>query len=72
MNGVSRLVSGMERSLSSCQRKDGRYLLRILTDMLWLGKNPKYEDLEMFMPWSVEIQSACVAPKAKSPSGDLW
>jgi transposase len=47
------------------------YLLRILTDLPWLGKNPKHEDLDSFMPWSVEIRSACAAPKAKSPNGDL-
>jgi hypothetical protein len=47
------------------------YLLRILTDLPWLGKNPKHEDLDAFMPWNVEIRSACAAPKAKSPNGDL-
>ena len=38
------------------------YLLRTLTELPCLGKNPKPDDLELFFPWSPAIRKACSLP----------
>ena len=48
-----------------------RYLERTLTELPYLGKNPKLEYLDSFMPWSSAMQRACTLPATEHPAGDL-
>ena len=50
-----------------------RYLERTLTELPYLGKNPRQECLDVFMPWSPAMKRACSlpAPATKHPAGDL-
>ena len=48
-----------------------RYLERSLTELPYLGKNPKQEYLDVFMPWSSAMQRACTFPAAERSTGDL-
>lgn len=49
-----------------------KYLLQLLTELPYLGKNPHKEDLEFFLPWSPDIRALCLPLKAESISkGDL-
>mgnify|MGYP003310544152 CR=1 FL=1 len=49
-----------------------RYLLKLLTDLPYLGKTPCQEDLNQFLPWKSAIRAACVLPKTEAiEQGDL-
>ena len=48
-----------------------RYLERSLTELPYLGKNPKQEYLDAFMPWSSAMQRACTFPAAELSAGGL-
>ena len=48
-----------------------RYLERSLTELPYLGKNPKQEYLDAFMPWSSAMQRTCSFPAAELSAGGL-
>ena len=48
-----------------------RYLERSLTELPYLGKNPKQEYLDAFMPWSSAMQRTCSVPAAELSAGGL-
>lgn len=47
------------------------YLLRLLRELPYLGRNPSQCDLDMFMPWLPTIHAACACPVSSKSSGDL-
>lgn len=47
------------------------YLLRLLKELPYLGRNPSQDDLDTFLPWQPAAQAACAPPTASKPSGDL-
>lgn len=48
-----------------------RYLERTLTELPYLGKNPKQEYLDAFMPWSSAMHRVCTLPAADHSAGVL-
>ena len=48
-----------------------RYLERMLTELPYLGKNPKQEYLDAFMPWSSAMHRVCTLPAADHSAGVL-
>ena len=48
-----------------------RYLERSLTELPYLGKNPKQEYLDAFMPWSSAMQRTYSFPAAELSAGGL-
>ena len=47
------------------------YILRLLEELPYLGRNPSQDDLDMFLPWQSEIQAVCAPSASPKPSGDL-
>ena len=47
------------------------YLLRLLRELPYLGRNPSQCDLDMFMPWLPTIHAVCACPVSSKSSGDL-
>lgn len=47
------------------------YILRLLEELPYLGRNPSQDDLDMFLPWQSEIQAVCAPSASTKPSGDL-
>ena len=47
------------------------YLLRLLKELPYLGRNPSQNDLDIFMPWHPAIQAACSSSASSKSSGDL-
>lgn len=47
------------------------YILRLLEELPYLGRNPSQDDLDMLLPWRPEIQAVCAASASSKPSGDL-
>ncbi len=47
------------------------YLLRLLEELPYLGRNPSQNDLDSFMPWQPALQVACSSSVSSKSSGDL-
>lgn len=47
------------------------YLLHLLKELPYLGRNPCQNDLDFFLPWQPAVQDACASSVSAKPSGDL-
>lgn len=47
------------------------YLLQVLTELPYLGKNPSQENLNAFLPWSTTMQTVCAVKNTANTNGDL-
>ena len=48
-----------------------KYLLRLLEELPYLGRNPSPNDLVIFMPWQPAVRAACASSVSSKSSGDL-
>ena len=47
------------------------YLLQLLTELPYLGRNPSQDDLDMFLPWHPAVQAACTSSNYETSGEDL-
>ena len=47
------------------------YLLQLLTELPYLGRNPSQDDLDLFLPWQPMLQAICASSASSEPAGDL-
>ncbi len=47
------------------------YLLRLLEELPYLGRDPSQNDLDAFLPWQPAVQAACAVSASSRTSGDL-
>ena len=47
------------------------YLLQLLTELPYLGRNPSQDGLDLFLPWQPVVQAVCASSASSEPAGDL-
>ena len=47
------------------------YLLQLLEELPYLGRDPSQNDLDSFLPWQPAVQAACASSVSSKSSGDL-
>ena len=47
------------------------YLLLLLKEFPYAGRNPSQNELDIFLPWQPAVQTACATSLSSKPSGDL-